>query len=87
MAEFLHSRVIAQHGAPIELLTDHGIPFASHVIATLYQRYGSRNLMPTPYTPQSNSIVERFMGYLKTLLSSCLTIIPRNRTLTFWLFC
>ena len=33
--------------------------------------------MSTPYTPQSNGIVERFMGYLKTAL---ITLIDRAPT-------
>ena len=68
VADFLHSRVIAQHGAPRELLTDHGTHFASQVISTLCKQYQVRRLMSTPYTPQSNGIVERFMGYLKNAL-------------------
>ena len=72
VAEFLHSRIIAQHGTPRELLSDHGTPFVSHVIATLCKRYSIRKLMSTPYTPQSNGIVERFMGYLKnSLITLC----------------
>ena len=77
VAEFLHTRIIAQHGTPRELLTDHGTPFASQVIATLCQRYGIRRLMSTPYTPQSNGIVERFMGYLKNAL---ITLIDQRPT-------
>ena len=68
VAEFLYSCIIAQYGMPHELLSDHGTPFVSHVIATLYKKYNIRKLMSTPYMPQSNGIVERFMGYLKTLL-------------------
>ena len=68
VAEFMHSRIIAQHGTPRELLTDHGSHFASQVIAELCKKYKVRRLMSTPYTPQSNGIVERFMGYLKNAL-------------------
>ena len=42
VAEFMHSCIIAQHRTPKKLLTDHGTPFASQVIATLCQRYGIR---------------------------------------------
>ena len=51
VAEFLHVRIIAQHGTPYELLTDHSSHFASKVIAGLCQRYGVRRMMSTPYTP------------------------------------
>ena len=44
IAEFMHSRIIAQHGTPKELLTDHGTPFASQVIATLCQYYGIKKI-------------------------------------------
>ena len=76
VAEFMHSQVIAQHGTPGELLTDHGTHFASQVIATLCKRYQVRRLMSTPYTPQSNGIVERFMGYLKNALATLVNNRP-----------
>ena len=78
VAEFLHARIMAQHGTPRELLTDHGTHFASKVIATLCQRYGVRRLMSTPYTPQSNGIVERFMGYLKNALIALINQKPKS---------
>ena len=77
VADFFHSRIIAQHGAPKELLTDHGSHFASQVISTLCKQYQVRRLMSTPYTPQSNGIVERFMGYLKNAL---VTLVDNHPT-------
>ena len=77
VADFIHARIIAQHGTPKELLTDHGSHFASRVISTLCKKYGIRRLMSTPYTPQSNGIVERFMGYLKGALA---TLVDENPT-------
>ena len=78
VVEFLHSRIIAQHGTPRELLTDHGSHFASKVIADLCRRYGVRRLMSTPYTPQSNGMVERFMGYLKNALITLIDQKPKT---------
>ena len=78
VAEFLHARIIAQHGTPRELLTDHGSHFASQVISTLCQRYRIRRLMSTPYTPQGNGIVERFMGYLKNALITLIAHHPKQ---------
>ena len=78
VSEFLHSRIISQHGTPRELLTDHGTHFASRVIAGLCRRYGVRRLMSTPYTPQSNGIVERFMGYLKNALVTLIDQKPKT---------
>ena len=78
VVEFLHSRIIAQHGTPKELLTDHGSHFASSVIAGLCRRYQIRRLMSTPYTPQSNGIVERFMGYLKNALIALIDQKPKT---------
>ena len=77
VADFFHTRIIAQHGAPRELLTDHGTHFASQVISTLCKQYQVRRLMSTPYTPQSNGIVERFMGYLKNAL---VTLVDNHPT-------
>ena len=78
VVEFLHARIISQHGTPKELLTDHGTHFASRVIAGLCKRYHIRRLMATPYTPQSNGIVERFMGYLKTALITLIDQKPKS---------
>ena len=68
VAHFLHHRIFPQHGCPKEILTDHGSHFASQVIATLCQRYKIRRLMSTPYTPQGNGIVERFIGVFEKLI-------------------
>ena len=78
VADFMHSHVIAQHGTPGELLTDHGTHFTSHVIAELCRRYDVRRLMSTPYTPQSNGIVERFMGFLKGALTTMINRRPKS---------
>ena len=76
VASFMHNKIISQHGSPSELLSDHGTHFTSHVISLLCRKYGIRRLMSTPYTPQSNGIVERFMGYLKTALITLIDRVP-----------
>ena len=76
VASFLHNKIISQHGTPSELLSDHGTQFTSHVISLLCKKYKIRRLMSTPYTPQSNGIVERFMGYLKTALITLMNQVP-----------
>ena len=76
VASFLHNKIISQHGTPSELLSDHGTHFTSHVISLLCEKYKIRRLMSTPYTPQSNGIVERFMGYLKTALITMIDQVP-----------
>ena len=76
VASFLHNKIISQHGTPSELLSDHGTHFTSHVISLLCKKYKIRKLMSTPYTPQSNGIVERFMGYLKTALITLIDQVP-----------
>ena len=76
VASFLHHKIISQHGTPSELLSDHGTHFTSHVISLLCKKYQIRRLMSTPYTPQGNGIVERFMGYLKTALITLIDQVP-----------
>ena len=76
VALFLHNKIISQHGTPAELLSDHGTHFTSHVISLLCRKYKIRRLMSTPYTPQSNGVVERFMGYLKTALIALVDQVP-----------
>ena len=76
VASFFHNKIISQHGTPSELLSDHGTHFTSHVISLLCKKYKIRRLMSTPYTPQSNGIVERFMGYLKTALITLINQVP-----------
>ena len=76
IASFLHNKIISQHRTPTELLSDHGTHFTSYVISLLCQKYKIRRLMSTPYTPQSNGVVERFMGYLKTALITLIDQVP-----------
>ena len=76
VASFLHNKIISQHGTPSELLSNHGTHFTSHVISLLCKKYKIRRLMSTPYTPQGNGIVERFMGYLKTALITMINQVP-----------
>ena len=55
-----------------------GTHFTAKVISALCHRYDIRRLMSTPYTRQSNGIVERFMGYLKNALTTMIEQRPKE---------
>jgi len=60
----LFSRV----GIPEEILSDQGANFMSDLLQELYQLLHIRRIRTTPYHPQTDGLVERFNGTLKSML-------------------
>eukprot|EP00745_Piridium_sociabile_P030960 TRINITY_DN51384_c0_g1_i5.p1 TRINITY_DN51384_c0_g1~~TRINITY_DN51384_c0_g1_i5.p1 ORF type:complete len:379 (-),score=38.43 TRINITY_DN51384_c0_g1_i5:332-1468(-) len=67
VAEALLS-VFARTGLPSEILTDCGTQFVSDLMREIYRLLSITSITTTPYHPQSNGMVERFNGTLKTML-------------------
>ena len=61
-------QVFARLGIPHELLTDQGSNFTSGLMKELLRMLGIKHLKTSPYHPQSDGMVERFNGTLKTML-------------------
>ena len=60
----LFSRV----GVPREILTDQGSNFMSKLLGELYRLLHVHPIKTSPYHPQTDGLVERFNGTLKTML-------------------
>lgn len=50
------------------ILTDQGANFTSSLITSLYNLMGVRPIKTSPYHPQTDGLVERFNGTLKSML-------------------
>ena len=60
--------VFASHGIPNIVTSDNGPPFTSAEFSDYMKEIGSRHQLSTPYWPQGNAEVERFMKTLGKLL-------------------
>jgi len=55
-------------GLPASVLTDRGTQFTSELMAEVFAMLNIRGLKTTPYHAQTNGLVERFNGTLKSML-------------------
>ena len=55
-------------GVPDEILTDQGTNFMSSLLEEIYQLLHIKKIRTTPYHPQTDGLVERFNGTLKSML-------------------
>lgn len=60
---------VQELGVPERLHTDQGAQFESLMMRELYQRLGIHKTRTTPYHPESDGMVERFMRTLKDMVS------------------
>ncbi|OWZ19999.1 LOW QUALITY PROTEIN: hypothetical protein PHMEG_0005648 [Phytophthora megakarya] len=60
--------VICRHGAPEQLLSDRGTNFTLDLARSLYQPLGIKKLFGSAYHPQTQGLVERFIGSLLGML-------------------
>ncbi len=58
--------MFARTGIPDEILTDRGSNFTSDLMHELYEMLGIRGIRTSAYHPQTDGMVERFNGTLKT---------------------
>ena len=80
-------QVFARLGIPHELLTDQGSNFTSGLMKELLRMLGIKHLKTSPYHPQSDGMVERFNGTLKTMLrKNCDDPKDWDKMLPFLLF-
>ena len=69
IARLLVSKIISRHGAPRELLSDHGAAFLSKLLHELYRLMGIHKVSTTAYHLQTDGLVERFHRTLTAILS------------------
>ena len=60
--------ICCRFGVPKEILTDRGSHLVNSLLKTIYTKLGIRHITTTPYHPQTDGMVERFNGTLKTML-------------------
>ena len=58
---------------PMEILTDQGSNFTSRMMAELYSMLRVHPIRTTPYHPQTDGLVERFIQTLKAMLRKTVT--------------
>ena len=61
-------QLFARVGIPEEILTDQGTNFMSTLLEELYHLLQIRRIRTSPYHPQTDGLVERFNGTLKSML-------------------
>ena len=61
-------KFFARMGVPQEILTDQGTNFTSQLINKVYRLLHIKPIRTTPYHPQTDGLVERFNGTLKSML-------------------
>ena len=72
-AQALISHWITRFGVPLDMSSDRGSQFTSHLWASISQLLGTELHHTTAYHPQSNGLVERFHRHLKSALRARLT--------------
>jgi len=81
VAKVLVNKVLLQHGAPKEILSDQGTSFLANVISEICLFFETRKINTAAFHPQTDGLVERFNKTLATMLSLYL-----NSSQTDWDF-
>ena len=69
IARLLVEQVISWHGAPSQLLSDHGPAFLSNLVQELCALMGTKKVNTTTYHPQTDRLVEQFKHTLTDILA------------------
>ena len=64
--------ICCRFGVPKEIFTDRGSHFVNSLLKTVHKKLGIRHITTTPYHPQTDGMVERFNGTLKSMLKCSL---------------
>ncbi|CAO3598875.1 unnamed protein product [Absidia cylindrospora] len=64
----LYSQFVPRHGLPFEWLSDNGPPFGSSFVQHLSQAFQVDIKFTPAYHPQSNGVIEKFMGTLRRMI-------------------
>jgi len=70
--------VYSRVGIPTHVVHDQGSQFMSDVMVEVSRLLSIRNLVSTPYHPQTNGLVERFNGTLKAMLKKLCAERPKD---------
>ena len=75
IAKLLVEQVISRHGVQVELLSDSGSAFLSHLMQEVCQLLGIHRVNTTAYHPQTDGLVKRFN---RTLIDMLAKRLERN---------
>jgi len=69
ITQFIHERLICQHGVPRQLTSDRGTEFCNELIEQLNRTFEIQHIRTTAYHPQGNGLTERMNQTIKNTLS------------------
>ncbi len=70
--------IFSRVGYPEEIQSDKGTQFVSDLMQQIHRLLSIRSVSTSPYHPQSNGLVERFNGTLKTMLRKVVRTHPNQ---------
>ena len=70
VARVIFERVIAHHSCPKVLLSDNASNFCGEVMEALTKLFNIRHIRTVAYTPQLNSYLERFHGWMMATVTA-----------------
>ena len=65
------TEMFSRNGFPGVLVSDNGPQFISKAFAHFFQKNGIHHVRKSPYSPESNGVLERLHGTLKPMLAKC----------------
>nr|GFB75876.1 putative reverse transcriptase domain-containing protein [Tanacetum cinerariifolium] len=71
LARIYINEIVARHGVPVSIISDHVGRFASHLWQTLQELLGTKLHMSTAYHPETDGQSERTIQTLKDMLRAC----------------
>ena len=74
IAQFIHERIICQHGPPQQITSDRGTEFCNDLITELNRTYQIQHIRTTAYHPQGNGLTERMNQTVKNTLSKLIDL-------------
>ena len=66
------TEIFSRNGFPGVLVSDNGLHFVSRAFSSFCEKNGVHHIRTVVYSPESNGIIERFHGSLKTMLAKCM---------------
>ncbi|GJT22804.1 putative reverse transcriptase domain-containing protein [Tanacetum coccineum] len=72
LARLYLNEIVARHGVPISIISDHGSRFTSRFWQSMQEALGTRLDMSTAYHPQTDGQSERTIQTLEDMLRACI---------------
>ena len=81
VARKLVEEFVCRYGIPLEIHSDQGSNFESHLFAEMYRLLGITKTRTTPYNPKSDGMIERFN---RTLINMNAILIEEDDKRRTW---